>query len=202
MEKDTEKRILQTARKHFVQNGFAGARMQEIADDAGINKAMLHYYFRSKDKLYHQVTIQVLQTIMPIIAEVMGKKETLEEKIENLVDTYIDMLIAEPDIPIFIMSELTQKRERFIEELKKNAIHFSAVQNFFTLIQIEVDAGTIRPIPPAQLILNIMSLTIFPFVAKPIYMTIFNFPEEIFENLMRERKQIILDFVKNALRPV
>jgi len=161
---------------------------------------MLHYYFRSKDKLYHQVTIQVLQTIMPKVAEVMQKEESLEEKIENLVDTYINLLIAEPDIPMFIMSELSQKRERFVEELKKNAIHFSVIQNFITLIQKEVDEGNIRQIAPAQLILNIMSLTIFPFMAKPIYMTIFNFPEENFEGLMRERKTMILDFIKNALK--
>lgn len=200
MAKDTEKLILETARKHFVQNGYAGARMQEIADEAGINKAMLHYYFRSKEKLYHEIIVQTLNHIIPKFAQAVASEGSFWERMENVIDTYTSVLIENPDIPFFIMSELSQQRERFVEELKNRAAYFPAAQNFIATMMSEMQAGRIKEVPPFHLFLNIVGMTVFPFMAKPIFRTIFDVSEQDFEILMKERKTIIMDFLRSALR--
>ena len=119
MPNDTQQLILNTARKHFVQKGYAGARTQEIADEAGINKALLHYYYRSKEQLFHEITINILSTIIPEFTKAIDNNGTVWEKLEIMVEKYIHTLSEHPDIPFFIMSEISQQREGFIAELKK-----------------------------------------------------------------------------------
>ena len=198
---DTQSTILETARKEFVQNGYAGTRMQEIADKAGINKAMLHYYFRSKEQLYHQIIIQTLDFVMPQVAKAMEHSGSFWETTEKIVETYINTLSEHPDIPIFIMSELAQQQKRFVEELKKRADLFPAVQGFMMKMMNEMQSGQLRQMPPNHLILNIMGITIFPFLAKPIFSTIFEVSTHDFNVLMQERKVVIMDFLKQALIP-
>ncbi|MEZ4883344.1 MAG: helix-turn-helix domain-containing protein [Chitinophagales bacterium] len=199
MAKDTEQLILEAARQQFVQNGFAATRMQEIADEAGINKAMLHYYFRTKEKLYQEIIGQILNTVIPQFAKAMEYQGTVMEKIEEVVHTYISVLTEYPDIPFFIMSELSQKRESFIVELKKRAQFSPVILAFMSQMQQEMNEGKIRKIPPVHLLLNILAMCAFPFMAKPIFCNIMNIPENNFDQLMQQRKEVIVDFVRNAL---
>ena len=106
MAEKTEHKLLQVAQKHFVQKGFAGAKMQEIADEAQINKALLHYYFRSKDKLYEAVILQTLDEFIPMITAAFESDGTIWQRIQKIVDTYIDLLSEMPHIPFFIIYEL------------------------------------------------------------------------------------------------
>jgi AcrR family transcriptional regulator len=199
MEKTTEQLILETARNHFVQYGYGAARMQEIADEAGINKAMLHYYFRSKEKLYHEIVIQTLDFLLPRLFKAFKQEGTLFERIEHIIDTYIETLIEQPDIPFFVMSELSQKRERFIEELKKRSQHYPPVKSFLAQVSQEMQAGKIKQINPIHLFLNLLSMTVFPFIVKPVFCTLFDFSDDTFEQLMLERKPIIMAFIKAAI---
>lgn len=200
MAKETENTILKVARKQFIQRGFAATRMQEIADEAGINKAMLHYYFRSKEKLYQEIIGLALDATIPKFAAAMEQEGQLMERVEHVVDIYISTLIEQPDIPIFIMHELSQKRERFVEELKRRARYFPAVQSFMVHMMAEMKAGKIREISPIHLFLNIMGMTVFPFIAKPVFCTVLEVSEQNFEQLMKERKAAIMDFVSAALK--
>lgn len=200
MAQDTESTILEVARKHFVQNGYAGARTQEIADEAGINKAMVHYYFRTKEKLYQEVVVHTLNQLIPKIAKAMESDGTFEQRLEKIVATYIDVLTEQPDIPFFIMSELSQKRERFVEELKKRSSNFPSIYSFIAQMMEDMEAGKIRAMPPHHLLLNIISMTVFPFMAKPVFLTLLDLPEESFRTIMEERKVVIIDFIKHALR--
>jgi AcrR family transcriptional regulator len=198
---DKETLILEVARKHFVQRGYAATRMQDIADEAGSNKALVHYYFRSKEKLYHEITVRILDTIIPRFAQALTIDGTFWERVEAMVGSYVSLLQEQPDIPFFIMSEVSQKQERFIEELKKRSQYFPALQGFIILMHQEMEAGKIRTIPPIHLMLNIMGMTVFPFLAKPFLTTVFGVPEEDFSELMGERKEIIINFLKAALNP-
>ncbi len=200
MGNETEQLILEAARKQFIQKGFAATRMQEIADEANINKAMLHYYFRSKEKLYQEIIVQMLNTIVPRLSKAVEYKGTAMEKIEKVVHTYIDMLTEHPEIPFFVMSELSQKRESFIAELKKRAMYFPPIFGFIAQINQEMQAGKIRKIPPIHLFLNVLGMCVFPFMAKPIFCNIMNIPENNFDQLMQERKTVIVEFVRNALK--
>lgn len=199
MAEDKEQLILEVARKQFVQKGFAATKMQDIAEEAGVNKALLHYYYRSKAKLYHQIIVRTLDRMIPRFAEAMAKEGTFWERVENLVTTYVEMLLKEPDIPFFIMSEISQEQDRFVSELRQRAHYFPAAQGFVMSMHEEMAAGRIRDIPPLHIMLNIMSMTVFPFICKPIFCTIFNFEEKAFNQLMEERKDVIMTFLRSAL---
>src|SRR5918997_7044366 len=95
-DRDTEERILDAARAVFVRHGTAGARMQEIAQEAGVNQALLHYYFRSKDRLAEAVFRQVAGRLLPTVFEILGSDLSIEEKVERFVSLYIDTLSRSP----------------------------------------------------------------------------------------------------------
>ena len=97
MQNDTEQIILETARKHFIQKGFSSARMQEIADDAKINKALLHYYFRTKEKLYQQVISYTLGKVVPTLVNSLKQNDNFWISVENLVETYITTILKNPE---------------------------------------------------------------------------------------------------------
>jgi len=200
MENNTELLILKTARKHFVQNGFVATRMQDIADEAGINKALLHYYFRSKNKLYQQILESILDEVMPKLAKALEHDGSFWERMDKIVHAYIEMLLEQPDIPFFIMTELSQQRATFVEHLKKRAHFFPAMQSFIGQMAEEMQQGNIRTVPPLHLLLNLLGMTVFPFIAKPVFCTIFDYSDKGFEELMQERAAVILDFMKNALQ--
>ncbi len=199
MKNNKETLIIEVARRHFVQRGFAATRMQDIADEAGVNKALVHYYFRSKEKLYQEIIIQTLDKMVPRLAAAMRTQGSFWEKVEGIVSSYVSLLLEEPDTPFFIMSELSQKQERFLSELKKRAQFFPAIQEFVVSMHQEMEAGNIKKVPPFHVMLNIMSMTVFPFIAKPIFCTIFDFSEADFNTIMKERTGIIMQFLKAAL---
>lgn len=201
MQESTELHILNTARKHFVRNGFAGTRMQEIADDAEINKALLHYYFRSKAKLYEEVIDTTLDTLIPPLVKAMGQSGSFAERLDRIIEAYITNLIKQPDIPIFMISELSQRQESFIGKIKKRTEFFPAIQSFILQMSIEMDEGIIRKMAPMHLFLNIVGLIVFPFIAKPIFQIVLDVDQIEFESLMCERKEVVMEFVVAALKP-
>lgn len=199
MEKDNKQVILDTALKHFVQKGFAGARTLEIAKDAGFTKAMLHYYFRTKDQLYEEVLTQTISKILPRLAKAMATEGPFMERVEHLVHSYINILIENPELPLFVMSELSQQKDSFIIAVKKQAGYFPAIFSFIEQMNEEMESGLIRSMPPMQLLLNILGMSVFPFMAKPMISNIFGVADEHFIALMEERKTVIVDFVKYSL---
>lgn len=200
MKEDKEQLILDIARKQFVQKGFAATRTQDIADEAGVNKALVHYYYRTKEKLYFEIVQQVLDSLMPRIASAMSSEGSFWERVEKLVDTYFDVLLKQPDVPTFIMFELSQERERFISALKERATFFPAAQSFLQCAMEAMAKGEIKKIAPLHLMLNVISMTVFPFMAKPVFSTIFSFSDEDFTEVMKERKVFILQFLRDALK--
>src|SRR5689334_9313447 len=170
-EVSTEKRILDAARKVFLVKGMDGARMQEIADEAGVNKALLHYYFRSKDRLSDAVFQRVAKGIFSRLSETAGSDLELEDKVRRLIDIYLDQLSRTPYVPGYVISELNQHPERALQFLDAvRPAHGPAGVPAFLLklggqIQERVRAGSMRPISPRQFIANLASLCVFPFAA-------------------------------------
>lgn len=199
MGKDTEKTILETAKQHFVQYGFAATRMQDIADEAGINKAMLHYYFRSKEKLYLEIINRTLDEVVPKFISAMQSEGDIWHRIEHLVGTYVKALIENPHVPFFVTSELSQKRTVLIEAVKKRISYLPIVQGFVGQVMAEMEAGRIRKMPIEHLMFNVVGMTVFPFLAKPIFVTVFTMEEEHFVALMEQRKTYIMQFLRAAL---
>jgi TetR/AcrR family transcriptional regulator len=197
-DQSTEQKILTAAREVFLEQGMAGARMQDIADRAGINKALLHYYFRSKDKLFEVVYNEAASQFLPRISVLFEINMPLFEKIEKFVATYIDLLIQHPFIPLFVLNEMHKDAEGQINKIFGGGP--PPVYLLLKQIQEEVEKGTINPIHPVQLMLNMVSMCIFPFVGRPMIKAIFKVDNNQFMQLMEERKTAVAKFIIDSLR--
>lgn len=197
-DKNTENIILDTARQVFVEKGFDGARMQEIADKAGINKALLHYYFRSKRKLFEAIFDESIKKIVPKILEFMGASLPLADKIEGFVSSYIDILITEPHLPSFVLHELNRDPDRIGKMVLNSGIKPILIKNMFA---DQMNKDNYSKIDPYQLIVNMLSLCIFPFVARPILQTVlFDKDSEKYQIFIKNRKKEVTSFILNALK--
>ncbi len=196
----TEQRIIEAARRVFMQKGMAGARMQEIADEAGINKALLHYYFRSKEKLFEHIFGEVIARISMGLKSIFEKEMGVLERLTSIVDIYVDTLMENRYLPLFVLNEMNQNPERFSSLLQENIIEH--MKKLFIEIRQEAESGQIRETNPAHLLLNILGLIIFPFATYPVMQKVA--PEEFrpfFNNFLEERKHEVKQFIINALTP-
>lgn len=198
IDETTEQRILIAAKKIFLSKGLDGARMQDIADEAGINKAMLHYYFRSKDKLFETIFEDIALHFMPRITEIFESDQTLFQKIETFCCTYIEQVKETPYLPVFVLNEASKRPAALMKKMfgnKKPPVHI-----FFQEVQKEIAAGTIKPIQPVQLFLNMLSMCVFPFVAKPMLEHAAGINKKQFDALIEERKKMIPEFIIASIK--
>ncbi len=197
-EKTTEVQILNAAKKVFLKKGYDGARMQHIADEAGINKALLHYYFRSKDKLFDAIFDEAFSQFFPNISTLMMSDQAFEKKIRGFVSHYIDTMLKNPHLPSFVMHELQRKPERIVGLIRQSGID---PETLGQLIEKEVAAGKMRPIPFPHLIVNLVSMCIMPFAARPIIEGfVFNGNTRAYDHFLSERKTAVADFIINSLK--
>ncbi|WP_460557746.1 TetR/AcrR family transcriptional regulator [Ferruginibacter profundus] len=195
----TEEKILAAARKVFTTKGMAGARMQDIADEAGINKAMLHYYFRDKDKLFEVIFMEEANKFFPRINFIFESEAPLFEKIELFVNEYIDEMVENPYLPWFIMNEANRDAEQFfarVWSMTKNP----RPMKFLEQIEKEVKKGTIKKVNPLHLLLNLLSMTIFPFIARPMIIKNLKMSDQQFEQVIEQRRKEIPKFIIDSIK--
>lgn len=194
----TEQKILDAAKQVFMENGLDGARMQDIADKAGINKALLHYYFRSKDKLFEKIFIDEAQKLMPKVAMIMFSELPLFEKIEKFVGEYIDTLLQNPLLPIFILNEVTKNPKDMMKKIWGN--QRPPIEKIEEHVAKLIKKGEIRPIKGYELIINMVSLCIFPFIARPIVQWITKTNDAAFLKMMEQRKKHVVKFIIDSIK--
>ncbi|SFN66239.1 transcriptional regulator, TetR family [Bizionia echini] len=197
-DENTEKQILEAAKTIFQFKGMDGARMQEIANLAGINKAMLHYYFRSKQLLFEAVFNQAFSTLAPQLNMVLNDESSIEEKVKNFTSNYISFIIKHPYLPNFIIQELNRNPD-FIKKIQENSALLN-IEKFKKQVILEIKQGYLRPIKGEQLFINILALNIFPFVAKPLIKAFIDENDQGFKKLMEQRKTEVSDFIINAIK--
>jgi AcrR family transcriptional regulator len=195
---NTEEKILEAAKEIFVNEGSAGARMQEIADKAGINKSLLHYYFRSKEKLFEKVFSITFSKLITKILNIFESDEDFFVKLEKFIENYLDILFKNRFIPMFIISELNKKGNNIaVTILKSSNIDFSI---FVNIVQKEIRDGKIKDIDARNLFINILSLCIFPIVARPlIEEIIFEGKKNNYEIFLAQRKDEIFNIIKSTI---
>jgi len=189
LQSETEQKIILSAERLFYQKGKAGTSMQDIADDAGINRTLLNYYFRSKDKLFERVFRKALESFVPGIAALLHSEISFEKYMPAMVETIIDTMIQNPQIPIFVMQELSSNPQRMPQIIKEMGVDPAAAME-----KMGKGAGNDRGggMDPRQVIMNLISLCIFPFAAKPVVLDIlFNGNNEAYIEAMKARKKII-----------
>lgn len=195
----TEQVILAAAKKVFVKKGMAGARMQDIADEAGINKALLHYYFRNKEKLFEVIFLEAAEKLFPKINAIFEADRPLFEKIENFCDEYISIVMDNPYLPLFVLNEINQDPEYFFKKVWAGKAKPNPVK-FLDQMEKEVKKGTIKKINPLHLLMNLLSMTIFPFIAKPMFQKNLGMGEAQFRIAMEERKKEIPRFIIDSIK--
>ncbi len=198
-EKSTEKKILAAAKNAFVTKGMAGARMQDIADEAGINKSLLHYYFRNKEKLFEVIFMDAAQKLFPKINSIFESDAPLFEKIEHFCEEYITVMSENPYLPLFVLNEISKDSEIFLEKFW-NKQQFPKPQKFLEQVEKEIKKGTIKKISPLHLLINLISMSIFPFVGKQMIQFVMGIDELQFRNIMEQRKKEIPKFIINSIK--
>lgn len=196
----TEEKILEAAKQVFLRDGYHGARMDTIAKEADVNKALLHYYFRSKEKLFEAIFEQVKGGLLPKVAEIFKSDLPLFDKIRLFIDSYIDLIIANPYVPLFMVNEGNKDPEKFIKNIDVLERIQPFLPYFIVQLQDEIEKGNIKPIHPLHLLMNTMSMCVFPFLTKPMLQRIVGMSDAQFFEMMQERKKIITDFVIDAIR--
>ena len=199
METNTEEIILNAAENEFHKNGFSGTRMQQIAERAGINKAMLHYYFRSKEKLFTKVFYRALSELFPMIKGILESNRELDDKIEEFVHTYIKTMRYRPQLPLFIINEINQRPDRLNNFIRENDVGIP--YKFMKQVYDEMEAGRIKKMDPRQLIVNVLSLSVFPFMGRQLIQTVLGMEDKEFENFLEVRQKQLHTFILNALKP-
>ncbi|MEC5166606.1 TetR/AcrR family transcriptional regulator [Flavobacterium sp. PL11] len=195
---NTEIEILNAAKAVFQQKGMDGTRMQEIADKAKINKALLHYYFRSKQLLFEAVFSSAFSLLAPQLNTILNDESDLFDKIIKFTDNYISFVIEHPYLPNFVIQELNRNPE-FINKLRAKE-SFPTIDKFKLQVTIAIKTGTIKPITAEQLFINIMSLNVFPFIAEPLLMALTNTDKENYNQLLQNRKTEVSSFIINSIK--
>lgn len=197
-EKQTEEKIFEAATIEFIEEGMAGARMQNIADRAGINKALLHYYFRTKEHLFEAVFSFVAQKLFAKFSPIFAETLTLEEKIRFFYKEHINFLQENPKLAGFIICEINRKPER-IKKILAGVDFEKYLSEILVHHHDEMDKYNINEENLPQILTTIISLSVFPFAARGILEAIFSKIGVDYNNYIEERKVFAADFVLKAL---
>ena len=181
----TEEKIKEAARKLFTSRGYAATRTRDIAEEAGINLALLNYYFRSKEKLFELVMHEKMEKFFSVLASLLqDRSTTLDKKLEAVASSYIDLVIENPELPLFVLSELRHGQTGFIQ-LAREA-DFINDSEFIRQLKKE------RPdLSPLQFLVSLLGMCLFPFLMKPVVLKLTNMKEDAFRKMMLERKELI-----------
>lgn len=199
---DTETRILQAAEKEFFEKGYAGARTASIAEAAGVTHAMLHYYFRTKDKLFERIVSGKINMLGDIVLSAIGDSNLpLEDRIRQGIERHFDFISANRDLPKFIVNEVLTRSEH-IEFVKQNAFHI--VNNLLNNFQHEIDEyaakGLCRQVDARMLLIDIVSLNVFPFMAAPIVYGAIGDAYGSYDDFLAMRKKENVETILNKLK--
>lgn len=195
---NTEQQILKAAQEVFIEKGKDGARMQEIADRAGINKALLHYYFRSKDKLFLTIFKSIIHKLFKEVNQYM-QSDDIFEFISNVVRSYIGMLSKNHYLPSFILNEINRNHEEMLKIIKSSDLNKAKLEK---MVKKSIAEGKIVPITMENLIVDILAMCIFPIAAKPIILGyLFQGDKKAHKEFMDQRAEHIIQLIKLALTP-
>lgn len=198
---DVKERILLVARDLFIQNGYDSTSIRDIAAASGTNVAMVSYYYHSKYNLFEIIFDEALNVLMKRVFTIISSDEPFFDLVGMWIDSYYETLIEYPQIPIFILNEINQNPDRLTERVRQ----YEPNQIFLKLserVEREVESGTIRPIPPLDLILNVLSLCIFPFVFGRMAIRVAGKTQDEYDKVLNEHKTYVKEFVISALKKV
>ena len=194
----TEQRIKEAAKTIFTQKGLAGARMQDIADEAKINKAMLHYYFRNKKMLFEIIFDEKLKELFSSLGQVILSEQPFDHKIQSFVEREIDIISEFPVLPLFVLNELWQDPSLIEDKLDHNFLKRMRDRLKRDFVK-EVKEGRLPDIPFEFFMINMVSLCIYPLIAKPILKYFFVQDESAYNKMIEQRKTLVANLLLNTI---
>ncbi len=198
LDNTTEEKIKNAARTVFHKNGYAVTRTRDIAEEAGVNLALLNYYFRSKEKLFDIIMAETLEIFFESLASVFNdQNSTLEEKIDLLVEKYLELLKTQPDIPGFILSEIQKNAKGLVHHMHLRDIVIKSY--LFKQIRERMGDSVFSENFMIQNMMNIIGLIVFPFIGRPMLNEIFELDDARFQALIDERKKMIPLWFKSMI---
>lgn len=186
----TEQAIMEAAEREFLEKGFDRVKTTDIAKRAGVTHAMLHYYFRTKENLFDQVYRTKLNVMAESFTPLLAEDLPFFEKIRQGVEAHFDFIAANPGLPHFIVNEIIGNEQR--RELCRTTMSpmiTRVIGSLKTILDEEIAKGTIRPITPLDLILNIVSLNVFIFIAHPVISLQIGDNVEEYKRFLEHRKK-------------
>lgn len=203
-EKDvgTEQAIMNAAEKVFIEKGYLAAKTTEIAKLAGINHAMLHYYFRTKENLFSIVFEKKVNLLANSFLSIIDDDMPFLEKISKGIEAHFNFITQNPGLPFFIFNEIrSNEKHGGIWQKLAYPVFSKVLKKLQTLINAEVSKGAIRPINPIDLVVNIMSLNVFIFVSEPMVSILSNTPKNKFGDFLEHRKKENVRLILLSLQP-
>jgi TetR/AcrR family transcriptional regulator len=200
---DTRSRILDAADEIFVRRGIDGARMQEIADHARVNKALLHYYFRSKADLARAVWLRIASSFVPGVFQMLASDLSLDEKIDRFVDAYHTRLTRHPYLLAYVISEAARHPDLvddFLSSERRQAAR-RMVSKLREQIRHHAKTRRLPPVSAEQFLITLAGSCLFPFAARPMIAEILGLGPKAFEGFMEQRRIELPAFLKSAFHP-
>ena len=193
-----EERIKKAAEDIFTLHGLEGARMQDIADAAGINKAMLHYYFRNKENLFDIIISEKMSKVFAAFNLWFDDRYSLKEKFANFISAEITIISEFPVLPLFVLLEARKNPKLIPEKLAKVPLK-ELRKKFHSMITEEHKKGNIRKTTMEEVLINTMSLCIYPIVAAPLLQHILDMNDTKYQSFIEERKSLVADWMVQNL---
>ena len=197
LKEDTEKKIVKAARKVFIEKGLEGARMQEIADRAGINKALLHYYFRSKDKLFDAVFQDIARGIIPVFTEKLKAENNLMELLKSFIDFYNGVFRENPYLPQFFFHEIWQHPDKLASFMKSQDVDPAKIiaENKHRIPHNDETDYFME-----HMIANVLGMTLFPHIARPLFQRLlFENDSDSYDKFLSERTDFLIKLIVGAV---
>lgn len=198
-----EKRILWVAERLFLEKGFSGTSTTEIAKSVGCNQALIHYYFRTKEKLFWDVFAPKMEQVVEYLDAPLNDDVDFLQKISNIIEFYFNMLELDERLAPFIVNELIMHPSRwdmFRKRFLRNESRSSAFDRFEKMVEEEVAKGTVRDVLAIDLLLDIMALTISAFIVAPLGFASSECGSGARKEYLERRKEDVKTLVVNGIR--
>jgi AcrR family transcriptional regulator len=201
-DKNMEQVILEAAEELFLEQGFASTTTSQIAQKAGCNKALVHYYYRTKDRLFETIFEGKIKILIGSLVNAKNEGTTFEEKLTMMISRQFDFFMENSKLPLFLCNEITAHPER-IKSIKEKIqdIPLNLFKGINKELQEEIEKGNIRPISIIDLLVSIISLNIIPFILKPIAQAVLEMNEQQVKIILEKRKEETIQTILARLKP-
>ncbi len=197
MKEDKKEKLISTATKLFEEKGFDGVKMRELSEKAGVNKGLVHYYFKNKDAIFMEVFKRKAGKMYINLEEILSEPDsTFEEKVAKMVDEYMKMLAHNPKLPLFVFSEVN-KNPHLLEQMKFGETIGTTVKLLSKILKQEGSK-----LDGFQFLLSTISLCIFPNIMQPMLSGIMlkQNPKMDMKIFLNKRKPIIVKTLVNSIQ--